>query len=59
MVLAVTLAIMYKSLSATGRYLQLTAEAFPDLMEKIEEATKDIFPTIAPLEKVRMPYEEE
>lgn len=50
---------MYKSLSATGRYLQLTAEAFPDLMEKIEEATKDIFPTIAPLEKVRMPYEEE
>ena len=47
------------SLSATGRYLQLTAEAFPDLMEKIEEATKDIFPIPAPLEKVRMPYEEE
>ena len=49
----------HQSLSATGRYLQLTAEAFPDLMEKIEEATKDIFPVIAPLEEVRMPYEEE
>lgn len=49
----------HQSLSATGRYLQLTAEAFPDLMEKIEEATRDIFPVIAPLEKVRMPYEEE
>ncbi len=49
----------HQSLSATARYLQLTAEAFPDLMEKIEEATKEIFPVIAPLEKVRMPYEEE
>lgn len=49
----------HQSLSATGRYLQLTAEAFPDLMEKIEKATKDIFPVIAPLEEVRMPYEEE
>lgn len=49
----------HQSLSATGRYLQLTAEAFPDLVEKIEEATKDIFPVIAPLEEVRMPYEEE
>lgn len=49
----------HQSLSATGRYLHLTAEAFPDLMEKIEEATKDIFPVITPLEEVRMPYEEE
>lgn len=49
----------HQSLSATGRYLQLTSEVFPDLMKKIEEATKDIFPIIAPLEKVRMPYEEE
>lgn len=49
----------HQSLSATGRYLQLTAEAFPDLVEKIEEATKDIFPVIVPLEEVRMPYEEE
>lgn len=49
----------HQSLSATGRYLRLTAEAFPDLVEKIEEATKDIFPVITPLEEVRMPYEEE
>lgn len=49
----------HQSLSATGRYLHLTAEAFPDLVEKIEEATKDIFPLISPLEEVRMPYEEE
>jgi len=49
----------HQSLSATGRYLQLTAEAFPDLVEKIEEATKDIFPVITPLEEVRMPYEKE
>lgn len=49
----------HQSLSATGRYLQLTAESFPDLMEKIEAATKDIFPVIEPLEEVRMPYEEE
>lgn len=49
----------HQSLSATGRYLQLTAEAFPNLAEKIEEATKDIFPVIAPLKEVRMPYEEE
>lgn len=49
----------HQSLSATGRYLHLTAEAFPDLVEKIEEATKDIFPVITPLEEVRMPYEEE
>lgn len=49
----------HQSLSATGRYLHLTAEAFPDLVEKIEEATKDIFPVITPLKEVRMPYEEE
>ncbi len=49
----------HQSLSATGRYLQLTAEACPDLVEKIEEATKDIFPVIVPPEEVRMPYEEE
>lgn len=51
--------IGHQSLSATGRYLQLTAEAFPDLVEKIEKATKDIFPVIIPPEEVRMPYEEE
>ena len=49
----------HQSISATGRYLQLTAEAFPDLVEKIEKATGDIFPKIELGKEVRMPYEEE
>ena len=47
------------SLSATARYLQLTAEAYPDLLRKMEETYTDIFPVIKPLDKVRMPYEED
>lgn len=39
----------HQSLSATGRYLQLTAEAFPDLKDQIEAATSDLFPQINPL----------
>lgn len=49
----------HQALSSTGRYLQLTAEAFPDLTERIEAMYGSIFPKIEfhPLE-VRMPYEE-
>jgi hypothetical protein len=47
------------SLSATAKYLQLTSEAYPDLLRKMEEAYTDIFPVIEPLDKVRMPYEED
>lgn len=47
----------HQSLSATAKYLQLTAEAFPDLMAVIEEAYNDIFPKIELIKEVRMPYE--
>jgi integrase/recombinase XerD len=47
-----------QSISATGRYLQLTAEVFPNLIDAMEIAYKDIFPILQPLEEVRMPYEE-
>ena len=47
----------HQSLSATARYLQLTAEAFPDLMAVIEDAFHDIFPKIKVMKEVRMPYE--
>lgn len=49
----------HRSLSATARYLQLTAEAFPDLVAITEAAYRDIFPKIEVLKEVRMPYEEE
>lgn len=49
----------HRSLSATGRYLQLTAEAFPDLMEKIESMYGDIFPKFEPAKEVKMPYEDD
>ena len=49
----------HQSLSATGRYLQLTAEAFPDLTQKIESMYGDVFPKVEFLpEEVKMPYEE-
>lgn len=48
----------HRSLSATGRYLQLTAEAFPDLMEKIESMYGDIFPKFEPAKEIKMPYED-
>ena len=36
----------HQSLSATGRYLQLTAEAFPCLTERIESMYGDVFPEV-------------
>lgn len=48
----------HQSLSATGRYLQLTAETFPELTDVMEQACSDIFPRIEPMKEVRMPYEE-
>ena len=36
----------HQSLSATGRYLQLTAEAFPGLTERIESMYGDVFPEV-------------
>ena len=46
------------SLSATARYLQLTAEAFPELISKMEESYGDLFPRIITKDQVKMPYEE-
>lgn len=49
----------HQSLSATGRYLQLTAEAFPNLTKRIESMYGDVFPKVEFLpEEVKMPYEE-
>lgn len=45
----------HSSLSATGRYLKLTAEAFPDLNEKISSIYADIIPDL----EVKTTYEEE
>lgn len=45
----------HSSLSATGRYLKLTAEAFPDLNEKISSIYADIIPDLG----VKMTYEDE
>lgn len=47
------------SISATGRYLQLTAEAFPDLTEKVESMYGDIFPRFEPAKEIKMPYEDD
>lgn len=49
----------HRSLSATGRYLQLTAEAFPDLTERLENMYGDIFPRFEPVKEIRMPYEDD
>jgi len=47
----------HRSLSATGKYLQLTAEAYPDLMERVESMYGDVFPRFEPAKEVNMPYE--
>ncbi|MDB2135978.1 hypothetical protein [Enterocloster clostridioformis] len=49
----------HRSLSATGRYLQLTAEAFPDLTERLENMYGDIFPRFEPVKEIRRPYEDD
>lgn len=49
----------HRSLSATARYLQLTAEAFPDLTTRLEEMYRDVFPQIEVAKEIRMPYEED
>jgi site-specific recombinase XerD len=45
----------HSSLSATGRYLKLTAEAFPDLIEQINQIYGDIMPEL----EVRTEYEDD
>lgn len=44
----------HSTLSATGRYLKLTAEAFPDLISQIELIYSEMLPDL----EVRMSYEE-
>lgn len=49
----------HQTLSSTGRYLQLTAEAFPELTKRIESMYGNIFPKIEfNPDEVKMPYEE-
>ena len=45
----------HSSLSATGRYLKLTAEAFPDLEDQISRIYADIIPDL----EVKTEYEDE
>ena len=45
----------HSSLSATGRYLKLTAEAFPDLVDQISRIYADIIPDL----EVKTEYEDE
>ena len=45
----------HSSLSATGYYLKLTAEAFPDLRDRIDRLYGDIIPDL----KVRLYYEDD
>ena len=45
----------HSSLIATGYYLKLTAEAFPDLQERIDQLYGDIIPDL----KVRLWYEDD
>ena len=45
----------HASLSATGRYLRLTAEAFPDLVRRINEIYGEIVPDL----EVRTEYEDD
>ena len=43
------------SLSATGRYLKLTAEVFPDLVDQINRIYADIIPDL----EVKTEYEDD
>jgi len=45
----------HSSLSATGYYLRLTAEAFPDLQDNINRLYSGIIPDL----KVRFDYEDD
>ena len=45
----------HSSLSATGRYLKLTAEAFPDLVDQINRIYADIIPDL----EVKTEYEDD
>ncbi len=45
----------HSSLAATGYYLKLTAEAFPDLQDRIDRLYGDIIPDL----KVRLDYEDD
>ena len=45
----------HTSLSSTGRYLKLTAEAFPDLVDKINQIYADIIPDM----EVKTEYEDD
>ncbi len=45
----------HASLSSTGRYLKLTAEAFPDLVDKINQIYANIIPNM----EVKTEYEDE
>ena len=45
----------HSSLSATGRYLKLTAEAFPDLVEQVSKIYADIIPDL----EVKTEYEDD
>lgn len=45
----------HSSLAATGYYLRLTAEAFPDLQDKIDNLYGDVIPDL----KVRLDYEDD
>lgn len=45
----------HASLSATGRYLKLTAEAFPDLVDRVNAAYADIIPDM----EVKTAYEDD
>ena len=45
----------HSSLSATGRYLKLMAEAFPDMVDQISRIYADIVPDL----EVKTEYEDE
>lgn len=45
----------HSSLSATGRYLKLTAEAFPDLVQQINQIYSKIIPSL----EVKTEYEDD
>lgn len=49
----------HQSIDATGRYLQLTAEAYPELRAAVEEAYKDMFPDSKLKPTMETSYEEE
>ena len=45
----------HNSLSETGKYLKLTAEAFPDLVEQINKIYSNVIPNL----EVKFEYEDE